>query len=558
MVLLVLCCVPAVTWVHRDDLGRWAINRTAMSAPDEFSYLLMARSIADGQGISTLRYLGRDTFYPPGYPLQLAAWGKAFGFSIEAMHACNVATLGIAALVAFFLGRAIVRQVCTARYFSDAIALLTTALFVTNWHVLETAIFVFSEPLFMLITFAWLGLSLKWPRWWMSPMQTAVLAVLAVAAAATRSAGIVCVLAMLTFVVIAAIRERKAISPRPLAIALLITLLAAAAYFITLHKVSPEKSPFAGTNTANSYSKQLANGLTDGGRLTPKRVGDWPKLTVHVSNLALSHAVDAAESFVPWYRDVEPKAALLSAVGKAVLVLALIGWLGSLLSRRRQIALLDVYIAGYAALYLLWPFNMTRFWSPLLPIMLAFAGIAVDLMRGRIAQTRVGMLRPAPTTLLLLGLLLILSVQELRLQLGFYQRRLNYVSDSLARSAATIKKLSPDANNTIVAVAGGDEHFVFAWYLNREPLPTSPRPNARAGNRDEFVKDMLARLLTEPAPRGKRLFVVSYFTHGMFGDIFRDFERSYPELAAQYDIVKVQQHEIISATWEVRRRDQAK
>src|SRR4029079_171418 len=105
ILLLLIALVPLVALFHHDDRGRWDVQRSAMAAPDEFSYLLMAQHFLQGGGLSLQADLGRDTFYPPGYPLLLAAWGKVFGLTTFTAHALNTALLCLGTLVVYSFSR---------------------------------------------------------------------------------------------------------------------------------------------------------------------------------------------------------------------------------------------------------------------------------------------------------------------------------------------------------------------------------------------------------------------------------------------------------------------
>src|SRR4051794_22938015 len=105
IVLVLLAVFPLVTLVHRDDVGKWDRNRAAMVAPDEFSYLLMGQNFIQGQGLSTAHTIGRDTFYPPGYPLLLASFGAIAGYNIFTAHVCTAFLLCLCVPVVYFLAR---------------------------------------------------------------------------------------------------------------------------------------------------------------------------------------------------------------------------------------------------------------------------------------------------------------------------------------------------------------------------------------------------------------------------------------------------------------------
>ena len=568
LLLILLSLLPLATLIHHNDLGRWDVNRNAMAAPDEFSYLLLARNLLEGHGISTLHTVGRDTFYPPGYPALLAAWSALTGLTLFRVHLLNALLLCAATPIVYFFSKrllCLLSEQSPPRFQSnpctnDSLALLIAALFATNWHVLEGALFVFSEPAFMLITFAWLALALRWPNWPKSFPQTLALTLLAIAAWSIRGAGLVCIPAMLANILLSSPRLPRrgdnVLPPRtsnaqissgtPLVIlrsaAVIITL--AIAYQIIITKLSPEKSLTSVNASDNSYALQLLRGITKNNTLHAPAEITWRIIT-----LALGHLDDFAQSFTPWFR--EPPASLfLTVIGKTIAALALLGWLHRLLHLRTSPSrFLEIYIAFYFALYLLWPFNMTRFWAPILPVMLVYA---VDALRQFLnSPPDLPILSPRLAAPVLLALLLALSAQELCIHLGNYERRLNYVSDALATSARTIVQHAPDPANAIIAVGGTSEHFLFAWYLPRPYLPRSPEPHLPDGSR-ETPEHLLLRSLHElDTTPAKRLFIASYFTEPDYRDVFDNLKKSDPALLARFDIHRIFQKEIITTVWEI-------
>ena len=557
LLVFLLALVPLTTLVHRNDLGRWDVNRNAMAAPDEFSYLLLADSLLHGDGISTAKTVGRDTFYPPGYPLLLAGWSRVVGLTVFHAHLLNVLLLSIATLVVYAFTRRLLRllgegahpQLQMREEENAWIAVLIAALFATNWHVLEGAIFVFSEPAFMLVTFAWLALGLRWRDWHRSLPQTLLLTLLAIAAWAIRGAGIVCIAAMLGNIALTWWRSQHRFVIRHSSFVVLrsaaAVLLLALAYQLTITRISPEKSLAAVNSSDNSYGLQLLRGITKNGTLH-----DFPSIAARVITLAFSHLDDYAAAFTPWFREA-PAYLFLNVIGKTFGLLGLFGWLYRFLRGLRSNSptrFLEVYILFYMALYLLWPFNMSRFWAPLLPIMLAYA---IDALR-QLSQCRsIEILRPRTAAPILLLLLLALSAQELRLQLGNYERRLNYVSDALADAARVVVRRSLNPADTLFAVGGTSEHFVFAWYLPRPYLPRSPEPHLPITGSRETIEDMLLRSLREvEATPPKRLFVASYFTEPNYPDVFRELQRRDPALLSHFAIRRIFQKEIIATVWE--------
>jgi hypothetical protein len=564
VIVLVAALLPLATLVYRNDVGRWERNHSVMAAPDEFSYLLIADNLLHGAGISTQATLGRDTFYPPGYPLLLAGVGRVFGLTAFHAHVLNAVLLSLATVIVFLLARHLLgmlaegerRRFQTSTDATEWLAVLIAALFASNWHVLEGALYVFSEPAFMVVTFAWLALGLRWREWYLHPEQTFFLALLVVAAWSLRGAGIVCVGTMGIFALLH-IRRRAFFKP---VTALVIVAVVAALYQISIAWASPEKSLAAGANTDNSYTHQLLHGITQNNTLHFSDPRQWPALAARIGDLVFSHLNDYAGSFIPWFREA-PDYLFLNIIGKIFGLLGLLGWLHRLLRRHSSTHFLELYVLLYVALYLVWPFNMIRFWAPVLPLMLVYA---VDALR-QFSRWEGWKVRGSASAvaMLLLTLLLGLHLEELTHQLGNYQRRLNYVSDALAAAAATVVRLSPDPTHTVIVVAGSDEHFLYAWYLSQAArkgdryLPTSPEPHvAGAGSRRETIEELLTRSLQEAVKHPQeQVFVVSYFREPSYPDIFRDLEKLNPGLLNRFRREVVFQKEILVTVWQFSRQE---
>ncbi len=562
LLLALVCLLPLITLVHKNDLDRWDVARSAMAAPDEFSYLLLADSFLHGHGVHLRDTIGRDTFYPPGYPLLIAAAALPFTrpgqeLPIFLPHALNALLLCASALITYLLACQLLpllardhRRFALPPRAIPWLALLITALFAADWHVLEGALFVFSEPAFTLTTLLWIFLALRWrgaeksPDWTASVPRTLLIAALAMAAYTIRGAGLVCIAATLLYPLL----PGKTPFRQRLRALLLILLLA------ILTKIATRYTDLA----PNSYPHQLVNGLTHGGQFSFARPRDYPALALRAADLAASHLDDLAQSFTPIPR-VAPDLAPLSFIGHTFALLALAGWLMQLLRRspgRSPTRLLDLYLLFYIALYLLWPFNMPRFWTPILPFMLVFALHAARLL----ADAAVPMLRWAPAVALLL--LLILNGEELYLHLPAYQNRLNYVSDALADSAAALLRRTPDPSRTLLCVAGGDEHFIYAWYLRKFPDGSavricSPQPLSTGG--DERIEALILRISATADLRSRAsvpsarapLFIASYFTESLFQEVFSNLRKSHPVFMAQHEPRKIFQRGMEACVWQL-------
>lgn len=570
-----IALIPLVTLLHRNDLGRWDVQKSAMAGPDEFSYLLMGQHLLEGGGLSLQKSIGRDTFYPPGYPLLLALWAKLFfggRLTAFAAHALNTVLLCAGCVVVYFFSRRqlllLSEQEHRRFHFSpgtaETLALLIAGLFATNWHVLESALLIMSEPAFMLVTLGWLAAALKWPAWHLSPSRALVVVLLAVAAWSIRGAGIVCVAATAAYPFMMGWRERGQVNTAilkrwaPIALAILLPLV----YQAAVTAASPEKSITSGEESANSYPRQLLHGLTYAGHgryLQFSQVSDYPSLAANLGKMVLEHFNDYASSFVPWPRE-NPDLHFRDLIGKIMGILGLSGWLfhatrGSTAapnSQGRPLRFLELYVLLYMSLYLVWPFDFARFWSPIMPVMLVYAADAMIQLGGVLPRVRM-----PSVAAVLLGLLLVLSGEEVYVQLGNYARRLNDVSTALADGVAAIIRRSPDPAKTIVATMDGDTQFGLAWYFSQAAggngfRVRSPEPHLAAkGGAGEHADEMLLRSLNElNNSRDGRLFFFSYFPQS--SPDTRDTIKSVEEKthdAASFD--QVFRHGNIASVWKI-------
>lgn len=597
VLLAVVCAVPLLTLAGRNERGRWEMNRCAMAAPDEPSYLLMARSIAEEGTISTTDLAGRDTFYPPGLPVLLATWGKVFGFSIQSLHVCVALTSSLAGIMCFLLARLVLNRwgwslaglLPWKTGTADWGALAITALFVTSWHFLDLTLFVFSEPLFILLSFAWIFAALRLPGWQSRPHTALLVTGLALGAAMARAAGIVCLVTTLVYMMMSTLRA--AMNPtatrgeagRRLT-ALLAGLVLIVLVFAAIHRVSPEKSPLAGMSTDNSYTKQLLVRLKV--ESTP-----WYRIDLfsrRIVALAVEHLPNWFHSFMPPYRwEDEPwRKWPFIGVAAPVMALCLLG-LGRRCLWPGPTGILELYLLGYTTLYLVWPFYMIRFWVPILPLLLLYMLdlLAVSITPRSVAWSEVArryrggtkVWRPHARTqtpllelsCLMVSLLISLNIEEIITKLPYYQRRLNYVSDCLAQSARVIRDRAPDPRKAIVLVPGADEQYLMAWYL-QAPNPTQhyvAHAPARDVHLETLLADAVAQAKSDPA---KRVFVMGYF--GTIDDVKQAAGKlqqgptavlarsnpaqlrgplEAPPAPGQWKITKLDQRSNVTAVWEI-------
>lgn len=551
LILLMLTLWPAITLFHKDELGRWTYNRCAMASPDEHSYLLMAQNLAGngrggGIGVSIKTDTNSESFYPIGFPLILAAWAQVGGGSIESMHACVTALLCATVPLVFLLLRKLLAVGIGQRESNPTrtiIALIMTSLYVSNWYVLETGLFIFSEPAFMVVTFLWLLLVLRYPRWYESWKLCGWVALLAIVAWSIRGAGLVCVATTLLFPLLnwwgQRFKKNLYLLFRQQVLGWGLMLLLVMGYLGITHFVLPQAE--------QGYAQQLFNGLTDGGGFpkkvqlfgwSPGLVWEWGR---HIVGMVLSHVQDWMANFVPPYRDMEvtlfglSRPVLFETVAILAFFLAALGWLGRLFTPQRSAKhgwIVDLYVLFYVLLYLIWPFNMTRFWVPIYPLMLFYSYAALHDAAAAIGPAPAKALsswRPCCGLLwngrctkilagIMAGLLLILFAEEIFLKLPSYQRRLNYVSDTLAQTADYLNQqaLTPPAPRLVVA--GGDEAKTMTWFLGKDspllpPWPGIPGPRG-------IERQILSRVQEAASHPGQKVYVISYFTHDLLDEVF--------------------------------------
>ncbi len=559
MAAAITCLLPIFTLFHKNVMHRWVLNRSLFIAPDEFSYVLTARNIAAGRGIALRAPL--DTFYPPGFPAILAAWGKIFGFNIFSMHVCVVVTGCVATFFTLLLVR---NMVIRGRWPADTagpppmgavawpamalLALLITAIYATSLYTLENELSVLSEPAFTLCIAVWLLLALKWPQWWRNPIKSVIMAGLCAAAMSMRSAAIICFGATAGAPWVDCItawwQTRQSAAPRlipfsKLVVNSIIVGLVGAAYLGGVALASPAKNIFS-DKAHNGYMHQLIRGLTDRGRIP---LYDIHLILLNLLTLMTPHLNDFSHLFCPPAM-FSPEYGVFNVVCKMVLLLAMIGFLLRLFFQPRgQSRLIEIFILFYIGLYAIWPFDFVRFWLPILPVMMVYVAEAMGRPARPISADTVlvgGMLKKTPSQKppataarnpiirlsgwpwALLALLLVANVEPAAGYFPAYQDRLNYVSDCLRSTRAALAKFP--RTTPLVSM----EPFTFAYYTRLPQIPTTPGPFPKTPARQ------IARLLAHHPHRP--ILMAGYFgwEQGLFHNLANDLRQHSPAALAPH------------------------
>ena len=333
-------------------------------ANDDATYVLLSRSLLHG-GYNSIHFVGEPlhTKYPPVFPTLLAGVASVAGESIDAFAAMNIALVaaGLALIFAVLRRRA-----------PPSVALGALAIGATNPFLQGSAGTVMSEPAFL----AFIALTL----WVLArPPQTAsslaLACVCATLAALTRTIGATLVLALLGLFIL----ERRW---RP------------AAWYAGILAVIVVAVSFS--LRAGGLPGLAADYLTDA--FDP---GDGSRNPLMV--LARRFSLNAPEyaGSVLWLLSV-PTVRGTIADNVLWLIVVTVALASGLWVFWRRWRIVSLFLLIYGALILLWPWAVSRFVVPVLPL------IAVTMLAG--ADALAVRWRPRTAPLLVIGLAAIIAV----------------------------------------------------------------------------------------------------------------------------------------------------
>lgn len=324
---------------------------------DDAMYVILARSLATGQGYHFLNIPGRPaaTHFPPGYPAVLAvvSWlAPNFPASVAVFKALNALFLGTAAVLVTILARRIVSE----RW---ALALgLGSALSVP---LLTLGSMVLSEPLFLALVVTVLVRLESFADQPAGRLDAVMLGVAIAVCTLVRAHGIVLVPAAAVVLLLRNRRRDAAI----LTIAAVLCLLPWQLWSARHSGVLP--APLLGNY--DSYTSWWLRGARDmGPMMIPRTIA---KTTSEVQEML-------GVLFTP----------IRSTATRASTVVALVAFgVAGVAAGRRRLPITLLFLAGYAAIVAVWPFAPARFvwgvWPLLLLVIVAGAHWAVSLARPR-------------------------------------------------------------------------------------------------------------------------------------------------------------------------------
>lgn len=305
---------------------------------DAIEFLEIAASVSDGEGFLTN---GQPSHYPPGYPLILAALDRAGIASSAVMIGLNLAALALGLACACYV---LARSMEVGR---DGLLLLA-CMTLFCWVIVKHVTLPVSDMPYFGVSLASLAAATRAAEcrglrrvYWLG--GAAVLAALAIA---TRTIGV----ALAPALALAAcagfswtgIRRRWETHRRVAT--------------LTLSGVVAALIGGAAALGSTKYAREMIRDWRGVGDLVRFRLEDWGELLLNGSQAQLPQSLQP----------------LVMVAGLAFAALMALG-----VRSRRSIAAVDLYVAAYVAILLVWPYRDARFWAPVVPLLLGYGWVGV-------------------------------------------------------------------------------------------------------------------------------------------------------------------------------------
>lgn len=361
---LVFVCLAVVAIA----IGVASFDKLPSPIGDNAEFAILARSLAGGHG---LRYLNHPdllpaTKYPPGFPLFLAAWIPLFGSSMAVMKVVVLACYVCLVPLTFLLAR---------RFLGQAESAIASLMIATSAGVpaLATGVVPYSHEVLSDVPYALFSLAALVLIGDASKTRNLIAGLaLAVWACAVRTAGVSLVVGAALFLVLKA-RRREAL-----------LVVGASAVFYCLWTL---RNYLAGGEGGRYFGVLLAKNPYDPGLGT---VGAVDVLGRVVVNLLAYVGGFLQENILPAIMGASSNPAISWPLALCVLAIMVVG--GHRL--RRRTLLVNLYLAAYAVVYLLWPevWRSGRFMLPLAPIAAIYFTSGLVSLLGLISVKRLAAL----------------------------------------------------------------------------------------------------------------------------------------------------------------------
>lgn len=313
---------------------------------DAIVLLSMADSAAHGDGFFDG---GQKTVFPPAYPALLAVLIKAGLAHSWGIIGLNVVLLALGLFAAYTL---LIRE-----FFADkTIVLSLCSFFLLSFVVIKHFTIPLTDvPFFCCSTccLAVMSQARKIDWNWRFVVLVVAAWVLAVAAIAVRRIGVALV-PSLVFMMMSSPQFKSFLKDRRTKlIAALIAALAGAALICLIAKTST-LSDFIGAANKLTLPTLVF-------RILSYRLTEFGELLV---NVPISKMPTLLHAMVPW-------------VGLVSILLTFFG----LTTKRRGIGPTEMFLVCYTGILFAWPYYDTRFWLPVIPLLVAYSALSVKRLR---------------------------------------------------------------------------------------------------------------------------------------------------------------------------------
>jgi hypothetical protein len=304
----------------------------------------MADSAAHGHGFLDS---GQKTVFPPGYPALLAILIRAGLAHPWAIVGLNMVLLSVGLVAAYAL---LIRE-----FFQDkAVVLLICSLFLLSFVVVKHSTMPLTDVPFFCSSTCCLAIisqttKMDWNR------RFAILAAaacLSAAAAITMRRVGVALVPPLVFMIVCNAQFKpllKRLSPGTKLIIVVACAFVAVATAQLITQTSTLSDFIAAANETRIFTlalQTLSYRLTELGEL--------------LVNIPVSKLPTTVHAMVPW-------------IGLLPLLLTLFG----LATKRREIGPTEVFLVCYMVILFAWPYYDTRFWLPVIPLLIAYSALAI-------------------------------------------------------------------------------------------------------------------------------------------------------------------------------------
>jgi hypothetical protein len=408
---------------------------------DDAMYVILAKSIASGQGLRWLNLPGAPvaTHFPPGYPALLAVlwtWFPRFPANVLAFKAANAVLLGAAAAGTLVFAR-------NRLGFSRAAAVALTLAGAVAVPVLYLSTQVLSEPLFLALLLPALLMAERVAERDARVVDVAALGMFIGLVTLVRSQGIA-IIGALGLVLLMRRRVRDAVVFGGAALATMLPWQ----LWVRAHPYAP--STVVGGNY-QPYVTWLIDGYRNGGPAVAwsTLAGTWREVRGMV-------AVYTAMSTPHWMR---------LAAATAVLLFAIAG----VRSFWRRAPVTTVFLLAYVAIVFLWPWAPARFiWGVWPLVILLIAAAVADVAAARPSAP---VWRAARVVALACAALLAVGYVRVN-AIGYRHRWWTSIPATNARALRSVILWTRDRASPSAVIATSMEPAVYL-YTGRQAIPSA-------------------------------------------------------------------------------------